>query len=94
MSYVSTAVSRFTRDGRDVLYSVEGYRQWLLANERSPGHQLRAPKPNRFSQRKRVLAATGVKAKKRASPFRPVARASDRAEAAITDAGNGGGAVD
>jgi hypothetical protein len=29
----------WTRDGRDVLYSIEGYREWLASNERSQASQ-------------------------------------------------------
>jgi hypothetical protein len=36
----------WTRDGRDILYSVQGYREWLASNERSPASQ-RPLKPHR-----------------------------------------------
>ena len=38
----------WTRDGRDVLYNVEGYREWLTANARNP---VREPQPKQADRK-------------------------------------------
>jgi hypothetical protein len=51
----------WTKDGSSVLYNIEGYRKWLVANERSPVREPQAPQPRRIVSgpqrpvRKRIL---------------------------------------
>jgi hypothetical protein len=47
----------WTRDGRDVLYSIEGYRQWLLSNERDPVRESQASKADRVSLKPRRVVS-------------------------------------